>query len=263
MSYTHTKQRRSLTKRTRFVLVLFLLALLSVVSPDYDDLEPGKAIAQTPQKLETLAKVGVQGKDGSMMIGNNLHLQVTNQGQPNQKESEEAARLVQELKTGIARYAKVEDAIADDYFPFPPDPAGMRIVHYVNLVNSITENWGFNPENPGALLYERQPDDSLKLIGAMVTAPDDADPQELNSRVPLSVAQWHLHTNICVPDPFWDAEQWAIIDGKNPRFGPESVIATEEQCEAVKGEFWPKALSWMVHAYVFADNPDDVWNQMY
>jgi hypothetical protein len=35
-------------------------------------------------------------------------------------------------------------------------------------------------------------------------------------------------------------------------FGPESVIATKEACDAVGGNFYPSLFGWMIHANVFA-----------
>ena len=208
---------------------------------------------------------GISGVDGSMMPHGETdpHLQMTST-RPLTPESQHIADdIALALRGAILPYADISVAEADGYRPFPPDPSGFRIVHYVNPMRTWRETWGINPQEPGSLLYERQSDGSLQLIGAMFTAPEDASETELNDRVPLSVARWHLHVNICVPDPVWDTEQWALEDDGRPRFGPESHISTETACEAVGGDFWPTAFGWMVHAYVFAEDPDDIWNPMY
>jgi hypothetical protein len=193
----------------------------------------------------------------------NPHLRMTSVSAPTAADQAMADDLVQTLKRAIAPYADVAVAEAAGYLPLPPDPSGWRIVHYVNVWRSWQETWEINPQEPGTLLYERQPDGALRLIGAMFTAPADATEAELNARVPLSVGRWHLHTNICMPDPIWDRTQWEIEDNGRPRFGPDSAIATEAACEAVGGDFWPTVFGWMVHAYVFADDPQDIWNPMY
>jgi hypothetical protein len=36
-----------------------------------------------------------------------------------------------------------------------------------------------------------------ELVGATYTAPRNESSPELDMRVPLSVAQWHAHVNIC------------------------------------------------------------------
>lgn len=191
------------------------------------------------------------------------HMRMTPMRAPTDDELARADSLAQEVKAAIAQYADISAAEADGYGPFPPDPSDLHIVHYVSLGRSWQENWRLDPQKPGSLLYERQPDGSLKLLGAMFTAPAEATEAELNERVPLSVTRWHLHTNICVPDPVWDADQWALEQDGLPVFGPESPIATEAACEAVDGDFRPTVFGWMVHANVFAENPADVWNPMY
>ena len=40
---------------------------------------------------------------------------------------------------------------------------------------------------------------SYKLIGVMYTAPKNANWNELDQRIPLSIAQWHAHINMCMP----------------------------------------------------------------
>ncbi len=253
-------------RRRYFRLVLLALLLLAFLLPP--------AIAQTQQQTHQTSPLialgpidlnGLEGSDGSMTPHgeNDPHVRMTAMRAPKAEDQAVADEIAEELKGAIAKYADISVAEADDYFPFPADSSGLRIVHYVNVYRSWQENWRLNPQEPGSLLYERQPDSSLKLIGAMFVAPDDATEAELDERMPLSVTQWHLHTNICVPDPIWDSEQWKIEDNGAPRFGPQSAIATEVACAEVGGDFMPTAFGWMVHAYVFADNPSDVWNQMY
>jgi len=49
-----------------------------------------------------------------------------------------------------------------------------------------------------SLLY-RKTSTGYELAGAMYTMPKRASEDQLNARVPLSVAMWHLHTNLCMP----------------------------------------------------------------
>lgn len=242
---------------SRMMLLSFLL--IGLLIP--------QAIAQTTYSTthHSSGNVIVEGTDGSMTHHgeNSPHMRLTPTRRPNAKDQEKADELARAIKAGIARYANIEAAEADGYRPFPPDPSGLRIVHYVSLQRSWQESFQINPSEPGSLLYERQPDGSLRLIGAMLTAPAEASELDLDERVPLSVTRWHLHTNICVPRPIWDGEQWAMEDNGRPRFGPESVIASLSECDTVGGDFWPTAFGWMAHAYVFADNPEDIWNPEY
>jgi hypothetical protein len=55
----------------------------------------------------------------------------------------------------------------------------------------------------------------------MYTAPKRANEDDLNSRIPLSVTQWHAHVDICLP-PRREAKtaDWS-------KFGPKGSILTE------------------------------------
>ena len=177
-----------------------------------------------------------------------------------------AERLARAVERGIARYRDVEDAVADGYRPFPPEPdPSMQVVHYVHTDRSRAEGErGFDPEAPGSLLYERDGRGGWRLLGAMVTAPVDATPDELDAAVPLSVTQWHLHQNVCVPRPLWDEAAWArrTPDGR-PVFGPGGPTHTEAACEREGGRFLPTVFGWMAHVHPFARDPADVWNAHY
>ncbi len=87
----------------------------------------------------------------------------------------------------------------------------------------------------------------------MYTAPAKATPEKLNARVPLSVARWHLHVNICLP-PRGQAQSadWT-------KFGPKGSISTLEECTAAGGRFFPHLFGWMVHVYPFEQSPENVW----
>lgn len=253
--------------RFRFPSIPVALLLMAVQLPvatahnqSQITVSDGRALAHSPIDLE-----GIEGADGAMRHQgeHDPHMRMTPMRPLTATDQAKADEIARALRSAIAPYADIAVAEAAGYRPFPPEPSGLRMVHYVHGGRSWREKWGINPREPGSLLYERQPDNSLQLIGAMFTAPDDATEAELNERVPLSVSRWHLHTNICVPDPIWDTEQWAIEDNGGPRFGPESAISTEAMCDAVGGNFWPTAFGWMVHAYVFADDPSNVWNPMY
>ena len=56
----------------------------------------------------------------------------------------------------------------------------------------------FDPAHPTSLLYKKT-NDGYELVGAMYTASQIGHEDDLNARVPLSVARWHKHTNLCLP----------------------------------------------------------------
>lgn len=172
--------------------------------------------------------------------------------------------LVNELRRHTAPYRDVRQAIADGYRSFPPEPdSTMRVIHFVHRQRSAREQQRTDVRAPGALLYERT-DSGLRLVGAMFTAPVSAPLEELNRRVPLSLTQWHLHQNICVPKPVWNERQWRrrAADGR-PLFGPGSPTRSEQSCEQAGGRFLPTVFGWMVHIHMNAHDPADIWNAMY
>ncbi len=111
------------------------------------------------------------------------------------------------------------------------------------------------PEHPTSLLYEKQGTD-YKLIGVMYTAPKKATEDELDRRIPLSIAQWHAHINMCIPPAEKKKEMW----GPNPGFGLAGTIATKVECKSAGGKFVPQIFGWMVHVYPFEQKAEDVWS---
>ena len=175
-----------------------------------------------------------------------------------------AEALAARVRAAIAPFQSVAAAEAAGYRAFPPTPTrDIAVVHYVNTGLSGKEAERIDPDHPGALLYEWD-GDRLRLLGAMFTAPAGADLAEMDRRVPLSVTQWHLHQNVCVPRPLWDGDAWArrLASGA-PVFGPESPIATEAACARERGRFLPTVFGWMAHLNVYARDPADTFNAMY
>ncbi|HEV2169841.1 MAG TPA: hypothetical protein VGR40_02780, partial [Candidatus Binatus sp.] len=123
-----------------------------------------------------------------------------------------------------------------------------------------------------------------ELVGAMYSAPVNDTEDDLNNLVPLSIARWHQHTNICLPNGITlddllrneigaghsdlpgtipvAANPEALQRDKNfgvfadGRFGFTGKIADPQSCAAAGGHFLPVAFGWMVHVYPFAG--DDI-----
>jgi hypothetical protein len=127
--------------------------------------------------------------------------------------------------------------------------------HFTNYGYAMEARVRFNPEHPTSLLYEKHGDD-YKLIGVMYTAPKRLDEDELDERIPLSVAQWHEHVNFCAPP----ADRWKDLLAPHPQFGLRGSITTEEACAAAGGTFHPVIFSWMVHVYPFEKDQASIWS---
>jgi hypothetical protein len=160
----------------------------------------------------------------------------------------EAARKVAE------KYRDYKVALADGYKIFLPN-LPQKQYHFTNYWYGFEAATRLNPDHPTSLLYEKNGDD-YKLIGVMYTAPKKASEDELDARIPLSIAQWHAHVNLCMPPDDRKKELWE----PQPQFGLSGSITTQDACDAAGGKFMPQIFGWMVHVYPFEQKPEDVWS---
>jgi hypothetical protein len=134
------------------------------------------------------------------------------------------------------------------FLPNIPQPE----YHFTSYRNGFLEAFTFDPRRPTSLLY-RKTSTGYELVGAMYTMPKRASEDQLNARVPLSVAMWHLHTNLCMPPS-------AVLRNADwTRFGLKGSIATQDACDAAGGRFRPSIFGWMVHVYPYEDSLDKVF----
>ncbi len=183
-----------------------------------------------------------------------LHMDFTSLRPASEGDEARAAVLVTDLQHALAKYRDYHVAEADGFKPFHPEFKQQKVVHFTRSWYGLKASFTFNPTEPTSLLYERTPDGGYKLIGAMYTDRKGATLDELNERVPLSVARWHRHVNFCIPARGTDMKSadWT-------KFGPNGSIATKEACDAAGGRFFPQVFGWMVHVYPWETNPQLVW----
>ena len=108
-----------------------------------------------------------------------------------------ADEIASELRESIEKYKDYHVALADGFRIFMPNLPQAEY-HFTNYYNGFLESFSFDPSRPTSLLYKKTKT-GYDLIGAMYTMPKRVSEEQLNERVPLSVAQWHLHTNLCMP----------------------------------------------------------------
>ena len=167
-------------------------------------------------------------------------------------DSTKAAYVINELRQAIAKYQDVTVAETDGYKMFAPQIRNQPQYHFTKKWNAIRNQFGFDPARPTSLLYKKDAQGQFHLIGAMYTASKGTSEEDLNERVPLSVAHWHRHVNWCIPARR-AKERWTETKNGRPVFGPLGV-ATKEECDAANGRFIPQAFGWMLHANTFAGN---------
>jgi len=166
-----------------------------------------------------------------------------------------AAAIVAAAKTAMAPYQDYHKALDDGFRIFLPD-VPQPLYHFTNYENGRDARTHFDPLKPTSLLYKKTSDGGYTLIGAMYTDRVDASEDELNERIPLSVARWHQHVNFCkAPEG-----QKAGYFGPDAKFGLLGSISTREACEAAGGTFLPHVFGWMVHVYPFESDPKDIWS---
>ncbi len=182
------------------------------------------------------------------------HMKMTALRQPQRGDQERAEQIVEAARKAAAKYTDYHAALKDGYKIFLPN-VPQKMYHFTNNLYAIEAAFHFDAEKPTSLLYEKHGDD-YKLIGVMYTAPKRASEDELNKRIPLSVAQWHAHVNFCMPPK----DRRSELGGPHPRFGLAGSIATEEECTSAGGKWYPQVFGWMVHVYPFEQNAADVWS---
>jgi hypothetical protein len=188
-----------------------------------------------------------------------LHMEMSPALRATAADSARAARVARELRTALIQYRDTAAAVADGYQMFLPRVKEQKVYHFTNSWRAVQEAFRFNPARPTSHLYKKGPDGKFVLTGAMFTAPKRFGIEQLDARVPLSIARWHKHVNWCVPKR-GATQRWLERQNGEPVFGPESPIATKAACDAVGGNFRESMFGWMLHANVFeGDDPATIW----
>jgi len=182
------------------------------------------------------------------------HMKMTALRELKPGDQEKAGEVAQAARKVAEKYGDYKVALADGFKIFMPN-VPQKQYHFTNYWYGFEASRSFNPDHPTSLLYEKQ-GDGYKLIGVMYTAPKYASENDLDSRIPLSIAQWHAHVNLCMAPP----EKRQDASGPNPQFGLKGSIATQDACSAAGGKFIPQIFGWMVHVYPFEEKPEDVWS---
>lgn len=190
--------------------------------------------------------------EGHMDMGPHMKMTGLRKAQPG--DDEKAAHVVEAARKVAEKYQDYHAALADGFKIFLPN-LPQKQYHFTNYRYGFEAAFHFNPEHPTSLLYEKQ-GDGYKVIGVMYTAPKRFSEEQLNERIPLSVAEWHQHVNFCSAPRDRKSEVW----GPNPKFGFRGSIATEDECKANGGTFHPVVFGWMVHLYPLEKDSARVWS---
>ena len=179
------------------------------------------------------------------------HMKWTAVRPANARDAERADHIVQVLREALEKYRDYHVALEEGFVPMHPERKP-RHYHFANKARRVLARTRFDAGQPTSLLYKNT-GDGYELEGAMYTAPRGMTEDQLNERIPLSVARWHAHVNICLSP-----------DGSGRRltrrqFGFKGRIADESECRQAGGNFVPQAGGWMIHVYPFEATPEKIW----
>jgi hypothetical protein len=217
----------------------------------------GLAIAQPSWSLQTQtpAASATPGDATEPMAGMSGHMYLTPQRPAQASDQAKADAVVAAARAAMAPYQDYHKALADGYEIFLPN-VPQPLYHFTNYKHGWAARDHFDPQKPTSLLYQKTQEGGYKLVGAMYTDRVSAAEDELNDRIPLSVARWHQHVNFCKAPP----GQAAGYRGPDAKFGLMGSITTREACEAAGGKFIPHVFGWMVHVYPYETDPKEVWS---
>jgi hypothetical protein len=170
----------------------------------------------------------------------------------NANDEERAAEILSALRPAIEKYRDYKVALAEGFQIFLPN-VPQDHYHFTNYRYAFEAQVAFDAAHPTSLLYKKTAD-GYELEGAMYTAPKRASEEELNERVPLSVARWHKHVNFCMPQK---GTAWQQVNWK--QFGMRGTIATEAACEQAGGVWRAQVFGWMVHVYPYETDAAKIW----
>ncbi|MGC1372691.1 MAG: hypothetical protein WA824_11190 [Candidatus Sulfotelmatobacter sp.] len=190
--------------------------------------------------------------EGHMDMGPHMKMTALRPMKPG--DAERAQAVVEEARKVCEKYLDYHAALNEGFKIFLPN-VPQKMYHFTNYGYAFEASWHFNPEHPTSLLYEKHGDD-YKLVGVMYTAPRRFTEDQLDERIPLSLAQWHEHVNFCAAPLGRKYESFL----PNPQFGFKGSIATQEACDAAGGTFHPVVLNWMVHLYPFEKDQASIWS---
>lgn len=203
---------------------------------------------------------GSRGNAGNIMSSGDMshmagHMRFTSLRPMQAGDQQKADAVVAAARQAMEPYRDYHKALADGYRVFLPK-VPQAVYHFSRRDYAMAARWQFNPAYPTSLLYTKTRDGGYKLVGVMYTDRADATEDELNDRIPLSIARWHQHTNFCKASRKEKAEYL----GPDARFGLRGSITTEAACDAAGGIFYPHVFGWMVHVYPYDKDPKKVWS---
>jgi hypothetical protein len=153
--------------------------------------QPGHAWQQN-QQMGNMPGMDMSGTGDISSMGPSMaamarHMYITPLRPKQPGDEEKAKAVVAEVKATMEHYKNYRKALADGYVIANPKLEQPQY-HFNNETNAREADVHFDPSKPTSLLYRRTPYQQYKLEGVMYTARPNATEDELNQRIPLSIA---------------------------------------------------------------------------
>jgi hypothetical protein len=234
------------------VLLLALLAMLAVgvvlsrENGRQSQAESSQLVAKTVSVSET--------DESSMHMDMGAHMKMSAARKLRPGDQERAESIAVRARQATEKYRDYRVALREGFQILQPQVA-QQMYHFNHFGYAAEAERHFNAEHPTSLLYEKT-GGGYRLIGVMYTAPADMTEEELDKRIPLSVARWHQHVNVCLPP----GEPLQVLFGQGKKFGLDGSISTREACNEAGGQFHARLFGWMVHLYPDETTPEAMWS---
>ena len=154
---------------------------------------------------------------------------------------DELESLVGELdvvREATEKYTDIEQAFNDGYVQSTEEVPNMG-AHFVQPWRMLDGK--FDPERPEILLYTSDDEDNWTLVGTSFVLPLNVVGPDHPEAFTGPLDNWHVHYELCTGSDF------------------NSRSSTEEECRE-DGGTWVPVYGWMIHAWVWEDNPLGVFN---
>lgn len=237
----------------RFSLVAFWCMVAAIAARPAES-QPSQHLASTAPDSQAQADVGRLIAGLSSDTSSHMRMGPTRAATP--ADSARAAAFVVAARAALNQYVDVKVAERDGYYRNLPALNAQAIYHYNNLRNSNAAE--FDLAKPTSLLYKKDEQGQFKLLGAMYTTGPSAGPEALDAMLPISMAHWHEHVNLCYPRRFPPKVDAGLVFWMKLYFS----ITSASECASAGGQFMPVEQGWMAHVYLFAgsDDPKMIWD---
>lgn len=214
--------------------------------------------------VDSQAQAALAGVIAGILSDTSSHMRMGPTRAATVADSARAAGIVLAARAALSQYADVGLAERDGYYRNMPWLEDQPIYHYNNARNfSAADSGAFDLARPVSLLYKKDGQGHMRLVGAMYAATASAAPDSLDALLPISMAHWHEHVNLCWPGPSVTRYIPHTVDARTVFWLKLYLSVTvASECRAAGGQFVPIEAGWMAHVYLFAgsDDPRAIWD---